>query len=205
MLMCFLSFSVAEAQSAVSPLTPNASLLTPNFTLTSTPTFTPTPTRTFTPSPTPYPKPLTPRFTPTPVFTRTVTPTKTRTLTPAPTFSPTRTPTATLTVSPTPTSGVLRFDISPKSEDGMIRFKWESGLDADKVFLRIFTSGFRLVQDFSFDPRNGADELGAGSHEYTWDGKDDVKRSLPPGIYLCFIEVDVGRKRFEAGGQLEIR
>jgi flagellar hook assembly protein FlgD len=31
-------------------------------------------------------------------------------------------------------------------------------------------------------------EMSAGSHEITWDGRDDSGRVVPPGVYFCRIE-----------------
>ena len=70
--------------------------------------------------------------------------------------------------------------------------------------MRIYTSGFRLVRDFSFNKIEKPEYLTSGTHEITWDGKDDQMRAMPPGNYLCFISVSVGKKSYEASGKTEI-
>ncbi len=77
-------------------------------------------------------------------------------------------------------------------------------MPADEVSLRVYTSGFRLVQKFAFNSEDGEDQLNDGIHMYLWDGLDEVKRSVPPGNYLCFITVYVGKKKYEAAGQFEV-
>jgi hypothetical protein len=137
----------------------------------------------------------------TPTCTDTVTPSFTPTASATATASPT--PTATPTVTSTP--GVFVFSVSPKPDDqGDIRFKWGTTVSADEVFLGIYTSGYRVVRKFSFNKKENSEYLASGEHEYTWDGRDINKRPMAPGIYLCFIQVNVGIKRYEASGKTEI-
>jgi flagellar hook assembly protein FlgD len=163
-----------------------------------TPTITSTPTITFTPTIT-----NTPTITPTgtiPTNTPTNSPTATGT---QPTKTPTNSPTATATATSTP--GIFVFKVSPKPEpDGKIKFQWEATMKAKEVDVKVFTSGFRMVQQFSFDPHNQADNLKTGPHEVAWDGKDDQQRPMPPGDYLCFILVQTDKKDYEASGKTEI-
>jgi len=77
-------------------------------------------------------------------------------------------------------------------------------MQADEVFLKIYTSSFRLVQEFAYDSKNESDQLAPGTHEVAWDGKDDAKRPLSSGTYFCFITVQVGKKKYETSGQVEI-
>jgi flagellar hook assembly protein FlgD len=88
--------------------------------------------------------------------------------------------------------------------DGKIRFHWGTTIPADEVFIRVYSSGFRLVRNFEFNSKNDSDQLTAGTHDFDWDCTDDVKRVLHPGTYLCFIEVKSGKTKFEANGQTEI-
>jgi len=60
------------------------------------------------------------------------------------------------------------------------------------------------VQDFTFNKDNSPEYLTAGTHEFTWDGKDEQKRPMPPGVYLCFVNARVGNKSYDFGGQTEI-
>jgi hypothetical protein len=94
--------------------------------------------------------------------------------------------------------------VSPKPEQGQIHFRWGTSVQADEVFLKVYTSGFRIVQDLVFDSKNNIDFLAAGAHEYVWDCKDNVRRPMPPGSYLCFIEIHVGKIKYSASGQTEV-
>jgi flagellar hook assembly protein FlgD len=139
-----------------------------------------------------------------PTATYTLTPT----LTPTPTHTPTYTytPTYTKTFTPTNTStpGVFKFKVSPLPEGGQIKFQWGTTVPADEVYLKIYTSGFRLVREFHFTSTYGPENLTGGTHEMGWDGKDEEGRPMPPGNYLCFIDINVGKKRYEASGKTEI-
>ncbi len=86
----------------------------------------------------------------------------------------------------------------------MIRFSWGTTIPSNEAFLRIYTSGFRLVWDVEFNKDNKPEYLTAGTHEDTWDGKDEEGRPMPPGNYLCFITLNVGKKSYEASGKTEI-
>jgi hypothetical protein len=184
----------------------------------------PTPAAVWTPENSP-----TPVFTPTPefsatvtstgtntaIFTSTATFTATGTLTPSDTPTPTSTDTHTVTLTPTITStptatatstpGIFQFSVSPKPDgQGQIRFAWGTTVPADEVFLKIYSSGFRIVHEFHFTPKDKPEFLASGGHEAVWDGKDEQRRPMPPGTYLCFINVNVGKKRYEASGKTEI-
>ena len=105
----------------------------------------------------------------------------------------------------TSTPGVFVFSVSPKpDEQGAVRFKWGTTCPADEVFLSIYTSGYRIVRKFGFNKKEKSEFLASGEHEYTWDGRDENKRPMAPGIYLCFIQVNVGKKRYEASGKTEV-
>lgn len=156
--------------------------------------FTMTPTVTMTWSPTSSPTgTLSPSLTPTPTSTHTSTPTKTAT----------RTPTSTPTATPTP--GVFKFLVSPKPDaQGQIHFSWGVNVQVDQVYLKVYTSGFRLVWDESFGKEKRPDYLTSGDHEVTWDGKDEEGRPMPPGLYLCFLDMTAGKKNYQSSGKTEI-
>jgi FlgD Ig-like domain len=167
-----------------------------------------TPTAVALPVPGRHPAPvLTPTATPSPTSTPLATPTGTRSPSMTPTPTATRTPTLTPTVTPTPTStpGVFQFEVSPKPDgQGRIHFAWGTTVPADQVYLWIYTSGFRLVEDFNFNKKKQPENLSLGRHEITWDGKDSQGRRMPPGTYLCFISIHVGDKHYEASGKTEV-
>ena len=85
-----------------------------------------------------------------------------------------------------------------------MKFTWGTTTPADEVFLKIYTSGFRLVREFHFDKDENPENLSADTHELNWDGKDEEKRPMPPGNYLCFIDIKVGKLKYEASGKTEI-
>ncbi len=181
-------------------------LNSPAPTASSTPLGTPTMTFTSTLSSTPT---STPTQTQTPTITSTGTLQPTSTPTCSPTSTPTISPTPTLTVTFTPTytstPGVFKFSVSPKPDaQGKVNFSWGTTIPADEAYLKIYTSGFRMVREFNFNRDENTDYLTAGSHDFTWDGKDDNQKSLPPATYLCFIDVNVGKKKYEASGKTEI-
>lgn len=70
--------------------------------------------------------------------------------------------------------------------------------------MRVYTTGFRLVWEMNFNKDEKSEYLGTGTHETTWDGKDDEGRPMPPGSYLCFISVTVGKKSYEASSKTEM-
>jgi hypothetical protein len=172
------------------------------------PTATPVKVPTATPVPKPkLPKILPPTATPTVALTATPTDTPTSEGTPTPTFSPTftptSTPTTTLTVTPTP--GVFQFQISPRPDaEGKVHFQWGTNVPADEVYLKIYSSGFRVVHGFEFNKEQQPGLLTPGAHEVTWDGRDEQGRRIPPGDYFCFIDVRAGGKRYEASGRVGI-
>lgn len=196
--------NVPSAASRLMAMESSALTTTPTSTPTGThsplPTFTPlrtlpftatsTPTSTATASPTGT---LSPSATPTPTSTHTSTPTKTAT----------RTPTSTPTATPTP--GVFKFVVSPKPDaQGQIHFSWGVNVQVDQVYLKVYTSGFRLVWDENFNKEKRPDYLTSGDHEVTWDGKDEEGRPMPPGLYLCFLDMTAGKKSYESSGKTEI-
>jgi len=172
----------------------------------------PTATPTKAPAATPVPKPklpkvLPPTATPTQTLTATPidTPTPEGTATPtfSPTVTPTLTPTATWTVTPTP--GVFQFQVSPRPDkEGKVHFQWGTNVPADEVYLKVYSSGFRVVHGFEFSKERQPGLLSPGAHEVTWDGRDEQGRKMPPGDYFCFIDVRAGGKRYEATGRVEI-
>lgn len=190
-LLLTLIFRSADAQTPTN--TPTALFtLTPALTATATPTVAGTATFTLTSTPT---------------ATGTLTPSVTPTSTDTATFTATPTPTHTLTPTPTATStpGVFQFTVSPKPDgQGQVHFSWGTTIPADEAFLKIYTSGFRVVREFVFNRKENPEFLPAGVHDFTWDGKDEQKRAMAPGTYLCFINVNVGKKRYEASGKTEI-
>jgi flagellar hook assembly protein FlgD len=95
--------------------------------------------------------------------------------------------------------------VSPKPEaDGVIRFKWGATVKAREVDVKIFTSGFRLVRQFSFDKHEHNENLSTGPHEITWNGRDEEDRAMPSGIYLCYILVETDKKDYEDSSKTEI-
>ena len=164
--------------------------MTPTFTH----TFTLTPTLTFSPT-------NSPMGTRSPVLTPTHTRTATITLSPTP--SPTKTATVTPTFTATP--GVFKFAVSSKPDErGEIHLAWGTNVPASEAYLRVYTSGFRLVWEENFNKEKNADYLTAGTHQTTWNAKDDQDRPMPPGTYLCFISVTVGKKSYDGSGKTEI-
>ncbi len=164
-----------------------------------------TATVTLTPTATVSPTGTLPTQTFSPTITHTPTVTLTRTVTTSPTK--TRTSTATITMTPTLTStpGVFLFKVSPKPEaDGKIKFEWGTTIRAKETNVKIFTSGFRLVRQFSFDRNVHPENLNVGQHEMTWDGKDEEDRAMPPGNYLCFIVVETEKKDYESSAKTNI-
>jgi flagellar hook assembly protein FlgD len=110
-----------------------------------------------------------------------------------------------MTPTATSTPGVSVFKVSPKPEaDGTIKFQWETTTKAKEVDVKVFTSGFRMVRQFSFDQHQQNENLKAGPHETTWDGKDEQGRPMPSGTYLCFILIQTDKKDYEASGKTEI-
>jgi flagellar hook assembly protein FlgD len=110
-----------------------------------------------------------------------------------------------MTPTATSTPGIFKFKVSPKPEaDGQIKFQWETTMKAKEVDVKIFTSGFRIVRQFSFDQHHQTDNLKAGSHDMAWNGKDEEDRPMPPGVYLCFILVQTAEKDYEASGKTNI-
>lgn len=77
-------------------------------------------------------------------------------------------------------------------------------MPADEAYLRVYTSGFRLVWEEDFSKDEKPEYLGAGTHETTWNGRDDEGRPMPPGTYLCFISVTSGKKNYESSSKTEI-
>lgn len=167
---------------------------------------TPVPTATFTRTPTASPT-LTPTSTPTNSPTGTLTPLLTNTSTP--TNTPTATVTSSFTATPSPTwtstPGVFQFTVSPKPDaQGQIHFQWGTTIPADEAYLRVFTSGFRLVWEEVFNKDQKPEFLTTDPHDVTWNGRDDQGRPMPPGSYICFISVTVGKKSYESSSKTEI-
>jgi flagellar hook assembly protein FlgD len=75
---------------------------------------------------------------------------------------------------------------------------------ADEAYLRIFTSGYRMVWETTFTKAEKPEFLEAGDHDVTWNGRDDQSRPMPPGYYICFISVTVGKKTYETNSKTEI-
>jgi flagellar hook assembly protein FlgD len=136
---------------------------------------------------------LTPSNTPTP------------TISPTPTITKTFTPTITFTPTATSTPGVFKFTVSPKPDgQGQVHFVWGTTIPADEAYLRVYTSGFRLVWEENYNPNEKPEYLTAGDHETIWNGKDDEGRPMPPANYMCFISLTVGKKTYEASGKTEM-
>ncbi|HVZ81662.1 MAG TPA: hypothetical protein VHE12_12810 [bacterium] len=170
--------------------------LVPTGTPTSTPSVTPTPTITSTPT-------NSPTGTRSPVPTATVSSTATHTPSTTPTSSPTLSPTPSPTWTSTP--GVFQFSVSPKPDgQGQIHFQWGTTVPADEVYLRVFTSGLRLVWEDTFNKKEKPEFLTIDPHDVTWNGRDDVGRPMPPGYYICFISVTAGKKTYESSSKTEI-
>jgi len=100
---------------------------------------------------------------------------------------------------------VFQFKVSPKPDSqGRISFSWGVNIPADRVFLKIYSSGFRLARDFEFNKLDSPDYLTKGAHEFFWDAKDEQGRPMPPGSYLCFIDINVKKKVYEASSKTMI-
>ncbi|MCK4359276.1 MAG: lamin tail domain-containing protein [Candidatus Cloacimonetes bacterium] len=52
----------------------------------------------------------------------------------------------------------------------------------DKIILRLYNSEGKLVYTFF-------NKLSNGSESFEWDGKDESWNTLPPGLYICHLEV----------------
>jgi hypothetical protein len=182
-----------------------AQVLAPTGTFTATPRHTLTPTPSITPTPFGTP---THTFSPTVTATGTqLTYTPTRTATATKTSTATQTSTVTRTMTPTPTStpGIYKFFVPPKPDgSGQIQFSWGCNVEASETFLRIFTSGFRIVREFDFFKKESPGMLTKGDHQVNWDGKDEEGRPMPPGTYLCFVSITVGKKTYESSGMTNI-
>lgn len=70
--------------------------------------------------------------------------------------------------------------------------------------MRVFTSGFRLVWEEVFNKDQKPEFLTTDPHDVTWNGRDDQGRPMPPGSYICFISVTVGKKSYESSSKTEI-
>jgi hypothetical protein len=140
--------------------------LTRTLTLTQTSTLTSTPTYTRTLTPT-YTYTFTRTTTPTLTYTRTFTPTYTRTSTPTSTNTPVNTATFTPTI--TPTAQEIK-DVKPcpnpynpiKEPELRIYFKI-SQQDIEKIVIRIYTSGYRLIKVVK---REGTEAIDAATQGY---------------------------------------
>jgi flagellar hook assembly protein FlgD len=77
-------------------------------------------------------------------------------------------------------------------------------MQSNEAYLRVYTSGFRLVWEEDFGKDKKPEYLTSGTHDITWNGKDDQNRSMPPGTYLCFISATAGKKTYEASSKTEI-
>jgi flagellar hook assembly protein FlgD len=75
---------------------------------------------------------------------------------------------------------------------------------AKEVDIKVFTSGFRIVRQFSFDQHAHNENLKEGPHDMTWNGKDEQDRPMPSGNYLCYILVGTEKKDYEASGKTNI-
>jgi len=64
-------------------------------------------------------------------------------------------------------------------ETFQIQFHSRTG---DKIVLRLYNSEGVLVNTFT-------NEMSTGMHTFEWDGKDDNWNTLPPGLYICNLEV----------------
>jgi hypothetical protein len=203
-LLMGLSLFLQAQTAAVAPAAPSASASRVNVLQ---PTLgTPVPTATFT---------RTPTASATLTFTSTSTNSPTGTLTPiltntsTPTDTPTATVTSSFTATPSPTwtstPGVFQFTVSPKPDaQGQIHFQWGTTIPADEAYLRVFTSGFRLVWEDVFNKDQKPEFLTTDPHDVTWNGRDDQGRPMPPGSYICFISVTVGKKTYESSAKTEI-
>jgi hypothetical protein len=69
--------------------------------------------------------------------------------------------------------------------------------------VKVFTSSFRMLKRFSWDPKTQASLYKIGSHEITWDGLDDRGRHLIPGRYYLFLSAEKGKAKFTAEDQVD--
>ncbi|MBC8313127.1 MAG: hypothetical protein H8E33_02640, partial [Candidatus Cloacimonetes bacterium] len=64
-------------------------------------------------------------------------------------------------------------------------------LSDDKIILRLYNSEGKLVYTFF-------NKISTGSESFKWDGKDETWNTLPPGLYICHLEVidrDTGKTK----------
>ncbi|MBP7791839.1 MAG: CIA30 family protein [Candidatus Goldbacteria bacterium] len=158
---------------------------TSTWTITSTPTFTSTSTNTNTLT-------LTVTNTPTRTSTPTLTWTFTQTRTPTPSTTGTTTQTFTLTPTSTPEKQEIT-DIKPwpnpfnpdKDKELRIGFKIAQ-TDVDKVIIRIYTSGYRLIKEVKYE---GAQAVSVATQGFaSIDVKDLIL--LANGTYYYYIKAD---------------
>ena len=165
---------------------------TSTYMRTSTPTSTATPTRTLTPTFTITDTILSNTPTMTPSYTHTWT--ITRTSTPTMTVTRTNTPvnTATLTPTVTPTAQEIT-DLRPypnpvnpdKETEVRIGFRMAQ-YDIDKLIIRIYTSGYRLIKEVT---KEGTDAVSAANNGYVSIYAIELK-SLANGAYYYFIKAE---------------
>ncbi len=136
-----------------------------------------------------------PVFTALPVFSATptvivvVTFTAVSTATNTITSSPTATETPSITSTPTVTSTPRIVEVEWFEAD--TSFVSEKGLTlgyaltsyAEQAAITIYDQDRHLVQDL------GAVPAGAGEHEIYWDGKDNLGRDVPEGLYYAILNV----------------
>jgi len=185
---------------------PSVLSATAAFTPTATATVSPTPTSTGTSTWSPTIT-STPTNTPTGTLTPSVTWTPSDTWTLTPTLTPTFTSTATSTPSPTQTStstpGVSGFTVQPKTLPGPVTFEWNFTMPVDHLQLKVFTSGFRLLKGFSFDPVKEPNRFKPGIQSMVWDGLDDRRKDLIPGTYFIFLTAKKGKNSYS--GQVQVQ
>jgi hypothetical protein len=161
------------------------------MTFTSTYTNTPVDTATFTYTTTP---PATSTYTPT--ITRTSTLTFTSTLTATPTRTATETPVATDTFTPVPT--LPEFTVYPNpfnpEKNPVLRISCKiDQIDVDKIKIKIYTSGYRLIKEETFE---GSDALYLINQGYIDINSESLKK-LSNGTYYYYISTYKQNKEYK--------
>jgi hypothetical protein len=124
--------------------------------------------------------------------------------TPTATETPTAVPSPTSTSTPTPTStpGLSAFRADPSNLPGPVTVSWELPQAVDKVQLKVFTSGFRMVRSFPF-PKGTEEWTASGPKTLVWDGLDGRGKPLMPGTYFLFLTARKGKSTYTGKAQVQ--
>jgi flagellar hook assembly protein FlgD len=102
------------------------------------------------------------------------------------TTSPEGAPTNLESFSINPTALTASLKVPPRtfcpSRGEKIEIQVHARKEQDKVILRLYNSEGNLVHTFF-------NKVSKGSETILWDGKDESWNTLPPGLYICHLEV----------------